>query len=255
MRTLTRWTSLIVLSALASAPALAQDPAQEEAPTAESPEAEALPAPVPDRLDDRDKVILGPEPRLHLSAELGSMNYPDPHFELFASSGRLPVRGLRAGVRVFDRAVIEGAWSHGARGASILAGQDTSYDFQDDRGELYTAYYLDAFTLGVRLDLPLARRIVYPFVAGRGALQWQRIRLDDDITDRDSPGQYQTSAVSPGYEVVGGIELRTPQGRGHFAAAWTLELGRAAMQESTFAELGTLTAHGYLVRTGIGVRY
>jgi len=246
----------------ADGPATEADPAP---PPASEPEPEPEPAETAEPVEavranrvnrrQRRSAELGAEPRLQLSAEIGSLGYPGENYQLFASSGRMPVRGLRLGVRPIERLVVEGAWSHGGRGAAVTIDNDTSNDFSDDRGELYTAYTLDSFTLGVRVDVPVARRVLYPYIAGRGALQAQGVRLDDDLTDPESVGQTKRTTTSPGYEVVGGIELRTPQGEGHFAVAWTLEMGRAAMAEAQFADLGTLEAHGFLVRTGLGVRY
>ena len=205
---------------------------------------------------DLERRELPPEARLEIAGELGSTVYRDEHYDLFSSTDALPIRGFRVGYRVIDRVVAQAAWSHGARGAEVLVGGDTSYDFDDDVASFHSAYFSDAFSLGAKVDVPLARRIVYPFVAARGQLAMQRIRLDDDMSDRQSLGQRQSSTVAPGYEVVGGVELRTPAlGNTSTQLAWTLELGRAAVAEATFPELGTLRSGGFLARTGIGVRF
>jgi hypothetical protein len=195
------------------------------------------------------------ESRLELHAEIGSTAYNDEHYDVFSRSDQLPVRGLRVGVRVHERVVAQAGWSHGARGATVYLNNDVSLDFEDDQGSLSTAYYADALSLGAKVDVPFLQRTIYPYLGVRGQMVHQRIRLDDDRDDPDSPGQSQSTAWAPGYEAVGGVEVRTPTIADTVRFAWTLELGRAGVAEATFEPLGTLRSGGLVFRTGVGARF
>lgn len=182
-----------------------------------------------------------------LSAELGTLHNGDPAYDLFSDANTMGSVGVRAGVGVLgERVSVTAGWHRVRRGQLV--------GIADSRESFIAAFYGDQFTLGPKAGV-LIQDIFYPYgtlqaVAFRGLM-----RLDDDTGVRTNPGQLQAGALSFGGLLMAGAELRAPQGSGPVTAAVHLEMGYGLLTRATYAEFGTMQPGGFVLRSGVGLRF
>ncbi len=238
---------------------------EEEAPAAvpePEPEPEPAPKPDPEPPAQPEPQVFAPPPmpeagagpdhvaKWSLSAEIGGSAYRDDSFDLFGSRDGLDTSGLRVGRRVVDRVEVQLGWLRGNRGANVEvanAAGGREFAFQ-------SAYYAHRFSLGARGDVTLDNAL-FAYVAARGQLVLQQVRLDGDPDSKSNVDQLSETALAPGGELVGGIELRIPQGEMPLTAGWTLEVGAETVANATFGEFGDLRSGGFVIHSGIGIRF
>jgi len=245
-------------------PAAEPEPAAGPEPAAE-PEPEPEPAPEPDPEPEptaeaeADEPLPEPEPRLSpaprvatwsLTAEYGSSRYKDESFDLFGAVNRVDVAGIRLGYRALDRVEAQVGWLRGIQGAEVevpnaAGGRDLAFR---------SAYDANRFSAGLRADITIDNA-AFAYVAARGELVLQRVRIDGDPETTSNPDQLTETALSPGGEVVGGIELRLPQNQMPLTFAWTLEMGAETVASATFGDFGDMRSGGFVLHTGLGVRF
>ena len=264
-------TTLWTAAALAQdAPMPATEPPPEEAPAppSETPEPppddgaapEATPAPPPDTAAQEPPP--GPPPSVatpervekvatwSLSGEIGSTAYRDDAFDLFSSRDALGVGGLRLGHRVHDRLEAQVGWLRSAHGARVTVGSTDPAQEQT----FVAAYDAHRLSMGLRADVTLDNAM-FLYVAGRGQLVVQRVRLDGDPSTASNPDQRSVSAVAPGGELLAGFELRIPQQAMPLTVGWTVEAGGELTAPATFRDLGDLRSGGFVIHTGLGLRF
>ena len=135
-----------------------------------------------------------------ISVQLGAVDASgSPSIDRFAPDGVLPLYGIRGGVAVHDRVALIAGLATGQRGQRLI----------DDTGqELFrTAYNATTVTLGAKVDYDLGDHFA-PYgmagVIGHHGL----VRLDDDPTRRDHPGQVVSGALGLGGTAAIGFQAR-----------------------------------------------
>ncbi len=238
----------------AEAPA---EPAPAEAPAAAEPAPEpvAEPEPAPEPEPEPEPMILDLErpekvATFSFSGEIGATHYGDESFDLFSSSDALGVRGLRAGYRLHPRLEAQVGWLHSAHGSRVEVASEVTRREQ----EFIAAYFADRFSLGLRADLTLDNAL-FLYAAGRGEIVLQQVRFDGDDQTKTNADQISASATAPGAELVGGVELRIPQGTMPLTVAWTLEMGGEIVSTAAFGDFGDLRSGGFVVHSGLGLRF
>ena len=93
------------------------------------------------------------------------------------------------------------------------------------------------------VPLALARRIAGERAAGRD--------LRVKVWTGASTGPELDGALAE----ADGIELRLPQNQMPLTVAWTLEMGAETVANATFGDFGDLRSGGFVLHTGIGLRF
>ncbi len=180
-----------------------------------------------------------------ISAELGTAHVGDPGYDLFSDGNGLPSRGLRGVIAPHDRLGIALGWHHAGRGS------DVSSPTGDFRAGLRT----DAFTVGLKTDLPSSSMVAL-YVEADGLLLRGAVRFDDDPEVDDNPNQISAADVAPGFIGLGGVEFRIPQEEApftlglHLAMGWGTTFGPLAWED-----IGEITPRGFVLRSGVGLRF
>jgi len=181
-----------------------------------------------------------------LSIELGTFHNGDTDFGVFSDGEYMPSWGLRLGVAPLRNLAVVGGWHRVRRGADL---------YIDDWTHIgRAAFFADEFTLGVRGDVMIGQALLpYAMVQGLGMVG--RVKFDDDPDDKGSPGQFAESAVAVGGLAVAGVELRIPKGNAPFTLAWHIEAGYGLTSALDFERTGDMTPRGFVLRSGVGVRF
>lgn len=192
--------------------------------------------------------------RYAIGAEIGSLANPDPAYDLFSAGNTMGSAGVALGFALAPRLSIVGSWQHYRHGARVSYGQsDTDADFESEEQSVLAAWTAHEGTLGLRLDASIGD-VLFPYVAGRGLVLGGRMRLDDDRSVNDNPGQSQARGTTFGGMATAGIELRIPP-QSDLQAAWTLELGNAWLARADFGKFGSMRPGGFVARSSLGLRF
>lgn len=184
----------------------------------------------------------------------------DPAWRLFSENDAMPAWGLRVGARPVPRVALLASWGAVRRGASVSTGGGYSTygsSTYSDTDSGWTAPSVAAATghqlgLGAKVDASLGD-VLLPSVGATGVLLPMTWRFDGD-PERDDATQRKASALLPGVEIVGGLELRVPPHEIAAVAAF-LEIGGAVYGRSTFDGFGDLRPGGLVARGGLGLRF
>jgi hypothetical protein len=192
-----------------------------------------------------------------LSFELGTTGHSaDDNWFLFEEYRDAHTNlGLRAGFAVHDRVAIIAGWQHGATGTRVEMDEEGHY-FDDDGmyANLGAAYYNDTFSLGAKVDWPVAVWF-QPYATLQALGISTKVRLDDAPRDDDSINQLEYSAFDPAGAATGGVEFRVPINHNEWAIASHMELGYQLGTAAQFDELGSLLNRGLIFRWGVGARF
>ncbi|MFT4625953.1 MAG: hypothetical protein ACI8PZ_004624 [Myxococcota bacterium] len=180
-----------------------------------------------------------------ISAELGQLHNGDPTYDLFSNRDGMPSRGLRVGIAPVERFTVLAGWHRVRRGADLdLPG-----------GSLNAAFFADEFTLGPKVDLNIGD-IFYPYATVQGVLFRGVMKLDDDPDRDDNAGQIRAAALSGGALFMGGLELRNPSSDMlPLQFAVHVEAGYGLISRGNYDTLGSMQPGGFVLRTGVGVRF
>jgi hypothetical protein len=189
-----------------------------------------------------------------VSFEASSLANRDPMYDLFAPGDAMGGVGLSAGVRLVPNLAVVASWQRVRRGADVtLYVDDTDADFESDNQQLRAALLANELTLGLRADFGIAG-ILRPYAAGHAMVVTTRVRLDDDPTRRDNPGQVEAFGLAPGALVTLGAELRLPVSAS-VQPAVHLEMGPSWLLPADLDVLGDMQPGGFALRTGVGLRF
>jgi hypothetical protein len=208
---------------------------------------EPEPAPEPAPAPEEGRLL-----RYEFNIEAGSLANTDPVWDLVGGDTAMPSFGLSAGFRVIDRIAIVGAWHHVQRGAGVSApigpgGEDAEF------GSFVSAYYGNEYSLGAKADVSLDD-VFLPFLSAQGLVLQSQLKMDGDPEVDDESNEVGFSGVAPGFLVTGGAEIRFPPGAA-VQVGLDLELGYGYVADTDLDELGTMEAGGFVIRSGIGVRF
>lgn len=204
---------------------------------------------VPDEL--RSKLL-----RFGIAGELGSLGNDDPAYDLFSEGDSMGSAGVALGFTLVNHLSLVGSWHHFRHGATVVVGgtdSSTDADFESNSQEFRSAWIANEGTLGLRVDASV-RDVLFPYVTARGTLLGARMRLDDDPTVNDNPGQVQAGGLTQGVMGTAGFELRIPP-NSDIQVAWTLEFGHSWLARADFGAFGSMQPGGFVARSGLGLRF
>jgi hypothetical protein len=224
-----------------AAPVAQPAPAVEPAPAAQPPPAAAPAEP------RREKLL-----RYGFDVQLGSMANSDPAWDFFGGQTAMPSFGLAASARVHPNLAIVGAWHYVRKGSVIVANGGTDTD-APDIGGFTAAYFAHEISAGVRGDVAFDD-VFLPFLKVQGLLLTSLVKLDDDPDVNDNPGQEEFSGASPGFLTTAGFEVRLPPYE-PVQIGLEIEAGYGWLAATDLDELGEMKAGGFVIRTGVGVRF
>jgi len=187
-----------------------------------------------------------------VSLEFGSLNNGDSAMEYFSHAESLPSVGLRLGYALSDNLAVTLGYHHSARGSEI-----EFWNYEDDslsQPLVYSAFFGNELTVGVKYDMELTT-LLHPYATGQALVMLGTAVLDDDLSEDDNTTAFRASSVAPGGMATLGLELRIPKKFLSVTAAAHLEMGYAYVANLDFDELGDMQPGGFVLRSGLGVRF
>ncbi len=190
-------------------------------------------------------------PNMSLHVQLDSQAIKHDELGLSPGSSRIASPGLRLGVELNPRVMLQADWHHARSGGRIYANDDDEYDAQGGPSLVYAS---DHFDLGARLE-PLQWEVLQPYVTVQGSFTMGRMHLDADEDHDNELTELHSRAASFGGLAVGGAELALGNEDWVVQPSAYLEMGYALRTPQSFDGLGDLRSGGYLVRLGTGLRF
>ena len=190
-------------------------------------------------------------PNMSLHVQLDSQALKHDDFGLYPGETRLAAPGLRLGLELNPRVMVQADWHHTRFGGMIWAGED--YDYNTDTSAKLV-YASDQFDLGLRLE-PFEWEVFQPYAALQGSFAMGRWHMDADQNDDSELTELHRRAASFGGLAVGGAELALGQPEWVVRPSAYLEMGYALRTAQKFEDVGDLRSGGYLVRLGTGLRF
>lgn len=197
-----------------------------------------------------------------LSFELGNLSNPDPMYDLFSDWNDTPSQGFRVGISARDRLSVIGGWHQANRGARVYTYYgDTAYadepDYYYEEGDTYvvnTALQLNQYQAGLKSELKIWNWL-YPYFTGQALIVHGTVRIDDDTSTRNNPGQIRKDSLGVGALGTIGLDFRLPQKMLPLTLGWHVEGGYALVSPMGYGDLGKMSPRGVVIRSGIGIRF
>jgi len=158
---------------------------------------------------------LATEDEITVNAGLVTMN--SESMQPFADNAVMPTLGVRAGWAFHDRLSLLGGLHTGQRGLQVVDQATSAEAFR-------TAYRASTLSAALKVDVePSDFAAPYALAGVVGHLGV--VRLDDDPTRRDHPGQLRSASASLGATGAVGIQFRMAKPDAKVRPALNLELG------------------------------
>ena len=184
-----------------------------------------------------------------VSVEGGAVGIGADSFATVAPGRAMPTWGIRGGYAVHDRVALFGSLHTGQRGQRLIIGADTD--------AMRTAYNATTLTLGAKVDYTV-EEILAPYASAGLLLHHGLLRLDDDPSRRDNPGQVMSSAASFGGTIMVGTDFRFLPGE-DIQPAIHIEVGwQGVLSHDYLVDGETVMPLGYsgpVAHAGVGVRF
>ena len=186
-----------------------------------------------------------------VSLEFGSLYNGDSAMQYFSDSSSIPSVGLRLGYALSDNLAVTLGYHHSARGSEF-----ESYDYETGISQplVHSAFFGNELTVGVKYDMELTS-FLRPYASGQALVMLGTAVLDDDLSEYDNTTAFRASSVAPGGMATLGLEVQLPKKLLSVTAAAHLEMGYAYVGNLDFNELGDMQPGGFVLRSGLGVRF
>jgi hypothetical protein len=191
-------------------------------------------------------------PNMSLHVQLDSQTLKHGDFGLDPTeTSRLQSPGLRLGVELNPRVMVQADWHHARTGGMLWANEDDDYNADTSAKLVYAS---DQFDLGLRLE-PMDWKVLQPYAGVQASFAMGRYHMDADQNDDSELTELHRRAASFGGLAVGGAELVLGNEEWFMQPSAYLEMGYALRTPQSFESVGDLRSGGYLVRLGTGLRF